>query len=575
VGGLGFGSSKKMTTPEGLVEGSIGWESLARVMVDSQADSWFEQYELVPIQETLQPGAIDADESVSRLWSFYAPFFDGDEPTLAIPGLEIQTSDLGEEIDLTEGVLGPALTATLTDAGVSWDYDTMVPISHAESVELPDLKTTGVSQWGTFFGMPIEQTFKVFRNSKGEETCLWSANLLASTRAFEHITTRWVKSSDSDDVYFSEIGEESIKNGALTFGQWSTKAFIPLLAKRLFYLAETPFPSNVLMSFSRNLAFGEDFPLNNAPRPVLINKPQCYARGAFDKGDGGFLTSGTIMPHVIEMGWTFKTSNQTEIHKILEVVTSGLTRMATILEDGYLNYRTDEYSFPYDDVLLSATKFDSEYVQGENAFGMSYWVPVQRLGFLLNETNIRSEQAVNKGVVKEQEWIAANGAGIYLPNAINSFVYSTLIPAQEWFTIDRLLDSSVRMNVQNESTNSLCNWGIAKYEQGLISEAIEKFELALARDDKYSEAEASYWLALIYEQNDETMQAETYRARCEAAGGYQLEEPVQPVTEGLTKSSNSGLGNPVSLKIAAFCGQCGNQFKDDAAKFCPNCGSAR
>ena len=575
MAGLGFGSSKKLITPDGIAEGGIGWESLARMATDSLADAWFEELSPVPIRETLQKGAVDADQSVSNAWNLFAPFLNGVESTLAIPGLEISVSDLGEEIDLTEGQLGPALIATLADAGVTWAYDEMVPIDHERLMEVPGLQTVGVAQWGSYFGLPIEQSFRVFRDYKGNETCLWSANLLAATRPFEHLTGRSFHSSDTDDVYDFEISEDSIKRGALTFGQWSTKAFIPVLATQLFYLAETPFPSNVLRSFTRDIAFGSDFPANQRPKPVLINKTQSHARGAFDDKRGSYQTSGTLMPNVIEFGWTFGSTNQSEIRKILEVVTEGLRRMATILEDGYLNYRSDDFPFPYDDVLLSATKFDSDYVQGGSALGLSQWVPVQRLGFLLNETNIRFDQAVNMEKVSEQEWMAFDGAGFFVPHAINSLVYSTLILQKEWLTIDRLLDASVRMDVVEESTNSLCNWGLAKYRQGLIDEAIEKFEQALARSDKYSEAEASYWLSIIYEESGDTKKAQKYSARCVAAGGFEFVQNSQVAAPSLTKSKNAGLSISKLTNQAAFCSQCGLQFKEDHAKFCAGCGNAR
>jgi tetratricopeptide (TPR) repeat protein len=275
------------------------------------------------------------------------------------------------------------------------------------------------------------------------------------------------------------------------------------------------------------------------------------------------------------MGWTFTTTDQSEITTILQVVTEGICKIATILEDGYLNYRIDDYPYPYDYVTLEAALFDRDYVQGDSALGYSRWVPVCRLGFLLNESNQRADVGVNRGVVAEQFWVASDGAGMYVPNAINSLVFSTLIEAADWYTIDRLLDASVRMDVKNESTNSLSNWGIAKYKQGLISEAIEKFEAALQREDKFAEAEASYWLALIYEQNDDTKTAGIYRARCEAAGGYSEPQGVETLEVGLTKSNKQGLGEPVLSKQAAFCSQCGTQFKDDSARFCPNWGSAR
>jgi hypothetical protein len=227
---IGFGSSRKINLPEGYVEGSISWENLARSAVDAQADIWFEEFSPAPIKDTLPKGAVDADASVVDIWQSLAPALADENAPMAIPGLELDPADLGEQIDLTEGVLGPALIESLNAAGVKWRYETSIPVSHEESIELPDIKLIGTCQWGTYFGMPIEQTFRVFRNSDGTETCVWSANLLSATRPFEHLAKRELTDSDTGEGLLIEISEESIKKGAFTFGQWSSRIFIPVLA---------------------------------------------------------------------------------------------------------------------------------------------------------------------------------------------------------------------------------------------------------------------------------------------------------------------------------------------------------
>ena len=214
-----FGESTSLVTPEGLTEGSISWASIARTAVEHQAASWFEEYKPCQTREALPAGAIDADETVSNFFKTFAAFLDGEDSPRMIPDLEISTADLGEEVDLTESALGRAIVATLKNAGVTWEYNTFMAVSHLESVELPNSRTTGVAQWGTYFGMPIEQMFRVFRNSKGEETCLWSSNMLAATRPFEHLTTREVRASDTGELLVAGISQESIAKGALTFGQ--------------------------------------------------------------------------------------------------------------------------------------------------------------------------------------------------------------------------------------------------------------------------------------------------------------------------------------------------------------------
>lgn len=588
-----FGSVKKMNTPEHLVDGSIGWGALSKTIVDTQATSWFEAYGPVSVEESLHAGAFDADPYLQNVWATTFPDLSGEDPHLTIPGLEISVDDLGEEVDLTTGVLGPAVLKVLKDAGVSWRFQTSVPINHFESVELPEATTQGVALWETYFGTPIEQSFRVFRNKKGVETCLWSADMLAATRPVENITTRHFIDTDSGETFQVDVEPEHIKKGALTFGQWSTKAVIPQLAKSLFYLAETPFPSNTMMSFGRNVAFENEVGSKAYPRPVILNKHQSFTRGAFDRSTEGYSMSGTVMPHVIEMGWTFQTIEQTEILKIITVASEGLTRIATILEDGYLNYRSGDYPFLFDTSMLSPSCFDPNTEHGKRALGLAYWVPVSRLGLLLEETNQRAALGNRDGLLDHQYWVAESGAGAYVPMIINTLVFSTLVPNEEWYMIDRFLDSSVRMDVINESTNSLSNWGIAKYTQGLMAEAIEKFELALSRPDRYAEAEASYYLAKIYSAQGDFEKSKLYESRCSAAGGYEEAIPVKNQADPadtiqsaaeLTKSSKSGLGiatqsdkefqtNETSVPL--FCGNCGAKHPSGTGKFCQNCGTQR
>jgi hypothetical protein len=582
-----------MVTPENLTEGSISWASLSKTIVDSQASSWFEQYGPVPVKDTLAPGAFDADPNIHNVWSTTFPDLDGEDSRLSIPGLVIDLEELGDEIDLTEGVLGPALIQALSNAGVSWWYNTMIPLSHFESVDLPELRSEGVALWNTYFETPVEQRFKVFRNTKGEETCLWFAHMLAATRPVEHIATRQFLDTESDVRFQVEVEQEHLNNGALTFGQWSTRAVIPQLAKDLFYLAETPFPSNYMMTMGRSVAFGDELDQRKYPRPVIIHKHQSFARGAFDSSDQGHLMTGTLMPHVVEMGWTFSTTSPREIENIVSVISEGLIRIATILEDGYLNYKTGDYPFLFDSSLLSPSCFDPDVEHGTWELGLPYWVPVTRLGFLLEESNNRAISANRDKNLQDMYWVSENGAGANVPMVINTFVFRKLIPSKEWFMIDRLLDASVRMDVLNESTNSLSNWGIAKYKQGLLDEAIEKFELALGRPDNFAEAEASFYLSQIWQEKGDLEKSKIFLNRCSAAGGYQpsafiKEDDSAPAENssgsGLSKSSSRGLGNgalpidskqPEPVSRSSFCGNCGVMFQSISGKFCQNCGSVR
>jgi hypothetical protein len=169
---------------------------------------------------------------------------------------------------------------------------------------------------------------------------------------------------------------------------------------------------------------------------------------------------------------------------------------------------------------------------------------------------------------------------MFLPNCINSLVFGWLIPEQRWDLVDRLLDAAWRLNYGRESFNALSNWGIAKYRQGLIDEAIEKFEAALADPEGNTEAEACHYLAKIHTERGEGAKAAEYEKRCAEAGGYTSEpgrmQSPTPSSTGLTKSSGKGLGDSSpAVTLAKFCSDCGHKFESDSARFCTECGTAR
>lgn len=86
--------------------------------------------------------------------------------------------------------------------------------------------------------------------------------------------------------------------------------------------------------------------------------------------------------------------------------------------------------------------------------------------------------------------------------------------------VDDYSSRVIDLDIGIQTTNGWCNWGIAYWRHGLIDEAIEKLENALAQENKYSEAEASFFLSKIYESKGELTKSEEMRKRCEAAGGY-------------------------------------------------------
>ena len=582
-GGLGgtpnkFGESKVASYPDGFAEGSLGWGNLSRVVINPLAVGWFDQYPTAPISQALRPGALNYNQPFIEQ---FADFYFGDNEVSVIKDLYVDLADLGEDVNIEESQLGRALIETLKTAGVTWRYETRVGINPFEAIELPDLKLEGLAQWGSYFGMPVLQRFRIYKDASGKERCVWFSPMLAATRAFEHITEREYV-DDQGNVQLAKIDQSDLAQGALTFGEWSSEIFIPILATGLFYLAETPFPS-AIFGMGRGIAY-PDMSEQERPRPVMFHERRHDIVGVFDESGGQFQTTATMLPNVISMGWTFDSKDPAVIQKILETVTDGLNRITSFLEDGFLNYFEDG---SFDATLLSASSFSKTQLGESWGDGLSRWIPAARIGLVLHNFNTHSQNAyelkASGDLDTARKWfevVALDGAGMFLPNCINSLVFGWLIPEERWDLVDRLLDAAWRLNYGRESFNALSNWGIAKYRQGLIDEAIEKFEAALADSEGNTEAEVCHYLAKIHTERGEGAKAAEYEKRCAEAGGY-TSEPGRmrfstPSSTGLTKSSGKGLGDSSpAATLAKFCSDCGHKFESDSARFCTECGTAR
>jgi len=567
----GFGLQRNMEVPEGFTPEAFSWTNMSRKIVDGLADSWFEKIQPIGISETLT----EQEKAEIELMAEGMPFFFGENETKVLQPSFLELSELGSSVPIDESSLGKKLISVLGKNNFAWNFrEERVELDAVSGFLMPSLKLEGAGQWGTYFGMPFDQVFRVFRDLTGKEKILWSADLLAATRPFEQLTKLYGSDEVTHERYLIQNGPEALKKGGLTFGQWSTKVHVPVVLKWLFYLAETPFPS-VILNFSRTLSYGEEFPEALVPKPYFLNKTDSRVSGAFDLSDQGYLASAAKMPNVIEAGWIIEDMSEDDLSVCINIATSGLTRMMTILEDGYLNHNSANSVFSWDDALRSAVVLDSDCEYGINALGLSTWIPVCRVGFALNNTYVRAPHALKTGDLGELEDISFNGAGPLAANCINSFVFLHLMDTEYYYMIDRLLEAAFLLNVGEESTNALSNWGIALYKRGELDEAVSKFEQALGREDKYAEAEASWWLAKIYAELGNANKAAEFEKRCLEAGGYEEYTGFESENNSKIELISPDISNLSGLQgQAKFCSNCGSAIEANF-NFCSNCGSKR
>lgn len=501
-----------------MSENALRWDTLTREMTDQLALDWFSDLEPVSVLRAIEPRTVN-----EGLFQIITPFSNNEVPTdenvnKVIPGIIREQSEFGEPLVIKDTHLGKQTILALEKAGMTWSYE-----GDIESPTAILNETKAVATWLSAFGLLVNQSFEIFSRN-GEEFCYWSAPQLIATRAFEHIyRLELFGDGDGSDPSVALSGDPESDNLDLTFGEWSTQLYVPILAQSLFYLAETPFPSTPV-SLSRHLAFsGLDIQKLPIPRLRIRRNELVSGMAILESGDSRVARSN--FPVVIDFGWEFNCTSPDDILVILNNVTNGLVRISTYLEDGFLNHVDSESSFPWDFATFSACIFTAEYVEGESHLGYSSWLPATFAGAIYNYSVelLAKVQTSDDGFLAQK--LAFDGVGLPAARGINTFVLNHLQNNEdlEWLC-DHLLDAAVRLDVPNESTTALAIWGIIKFENGSLSEAKQKFEAALDRQDRYREALASEYLSLIFELENDLELSEHFKQRCQAAGGYELSD---------------------------------------------------
>lgn len=146
------------------------------------------------------------------------------------------------------------------------------------------------------------------------------------------------------------------------------------------------------------------------------------------------------------------------------------------------------------------------------------------------------------------EWLT-KAADLGNASAANTLIYSILIPNKSWDQISHYVEVAVATNTYGQSTNAISNGAIAKYLQGDVEAAIDGFKLALDREDHFADGEASWWLAMIYNELGDVENEKKFIALCLESGGYRVPDLVQKYVDlvpGETKIRNNNLSEEVA-----------------------------
>jgi hypothetical protein len=573
-GGI-IGQTESVSTGSSDEEESL-WFKANLALVEPNATKWFEDLGPISVQDHFRRQVNHQTELRSC-----SVFLEGKIEASIIPSMQIEPDELGEIQPIESTEIGRAMIAALGSKGVTYSYVDTFPINHYQSVQV-EAKNILEGQWGTEIGTPFVQRFKVYKNKEGKETGLWYVDLLASPLPLT-IANQFQVEIDGEFVTLG-VPDEDLAAGMLSYGEISSRVHLPIFLKNLAFLAETPFPSNQLMSFSRDLAFEEQIPNSARPIPTFaILKDDAFMSFAGNKnvanGSSSNTYKGQIVPELVVFGWRFEKKSIPHLPEILPTIVDGCTYAVSTIENGYGYFRREDTPIDYDSVLSNPTIYAGAYQRGGSRLASAQWIPVTAMGDMITRCEIeiaRAEQLHESGDSEAAEnaffdlWL--DGIGRYLASAINSLAYSFLIPRlakdpDDLRTVEFALGQAISLNVFHESNNARNNLGLARLMAGKL-EAAEQILLEVTEiTDFEGYAEANHYLSLVYAKLGKAELQNKYEAASQAAGGFAAPEWI---AQGL--EIKTALGQKTESN---FCVNCGSKFASDSNKFCGSCGVAR
>lgn len=575
IGGGGSSEPTKKSDEE-----KSPWEKFTLALVDGNADRWFEDFDQVTVSESYGAELSPISDGAQML--SYAARAD----QRIVPGFELSNESKGELQNIPDSKFGQVILSYLEAKGVSMEYKTLWPISHDAQVEL-GVKHRLEGQWGTENGTPFIQSLEIYKGEDGKLCAYWFVDLMASPVPLESFNSFEVREDDGEVSTYG-FSQES---GNWTVGQLSTKLQIPVFIKQLAYLSETPFPSTQIMSFSRDMAFKE-VPQEARPVPFFCLKKNGLVQGFSKSLSSGLKGTsirydGSLFPDALQFGWRFDEAAIPHLAEIMPIAVDGCTFAMTTVEDGYENYRDLDYPAPWDDVLGSPCAFMANYESRGSRLAAPQWIPNTHIGDITSRTQeIYSEVLALKDEDKDDQakalerlnYLANDGAGPYLIHGINSLIYSFMLPnlkdqPQAISEVEYFAGQNIEQRMMNQTTNAMANLGIAYFLVGDLDRSEETLLLALEQKDEFAEAEASFFLSLIYESKNDQVQADSFKKRAAAAGGY--EPPTWLQGQQATSQAEPKGSSSADQGTSLFCASCGNRFASDDQKFCAQCGSKR
>jgi hypothetical protein len=578
------------------------WNDVISTEFNIKSDDWLKGLKSSPIEQYL----LDRNETTRTLglikhWlsELYEP-----EPINLLDDFVIDVALLGEPVDIEASPLGKAVIEALDSAQISWRFGTIpqpvdfIQLSQFKINELPADDKTRIELFHEASpGEAVLQYVRIHKNKRGQETLLCFAPELAANRPMHQITRWYVNNSETGRLEFDEVPMADLGK-VMNMGEWSEGIVLPALFKKLVFLAEAGAKSITDEPGARGEAFahlGE----NSLPKPVMFTETFEWVRSTWHLEQDKDLYEMQKYPHVANLGWVIKDREAQSLAKTFRVLHDGLVRVQYALCDGFDSGFMQNWAGSWDVNTLSGMLMVAPE-QKTKVNGAGYWMPTLELGLQAAISRQKyddfNDAYDNPSRRAEMEYLVHKGVSASSIAAINSYVFSYLLPEQDVVLAARILEIASLAEVQIESINALSNWGVTLYVGRDLDGAEEKFNQVLKSAERNSDGEAYFYLAAIARARNDLKLAREFDQKCTDVGGYgsPLFEQIDPVAEvkplsledfeddspngTLTKSSSGGLGatpETTESNRATFCIQCGHKFEGADENFCMECGAKR
>lgn len=456
---------------EGLEPGSISFRNSWTKGVQYNSEAWFPGPSRSAKEIATEKG-LSLSEWIPEDFALSTWFTDGDSCFAQ-----------NEPINWSESTFGKRFVNQLNARGLALVHGNISTRIAAEvegknlDLAISDEIDLYTGRWALSDGSEFLQNGQVFKNRRTkEEIVFWYIDALACSRP--------ALSSEQIDI--------------------PKLVMIPHLLQSACYLAETPFPSTNIVSFSRSIA-SESADIAKL-RPAIRFQRDAYLLGLFPSsalslsGDtrivGGApsdnrLTSLAVWaPELVQFGYVFQESmSDQEIYELLRIACDGLPKVLEILTDGYCNWPTGS-DLDFQASLLSDAAFASQ----EEDFCSGKWIPgtvysnlfkrsIEAYDTTYNSLQRSLERNDTPGLLsslKNLEKIARKGTGSIFVHAANTLAHTVIENEIEVESpIEPMLHSFKEIDVDSQGFNALSNLILLKTRRGFYFDAIKLIDEAL------------------------------------------------------------------------------------------------